>query len=217
MRGGGLYNTGQAMLTNVTLAGNSASRGATGHAQGGGIFNGPNGSVVLRNTIVANNTARDGAAPVLMNCAGGMTDGGHNLDDGTSCGFTAANGSLSNTDPPLDPAGLRDDGGPTQTIALLPGSPAIDAGGPGCPPTDQRGVSRPHGAACDIGAYEFVPVMCTGDCRGTGAVAITDLLTLVNIILGNAQFLTCVTGVPSGAQVNVALILQAVHNGLNGC
>ena len=55
---------------------------------------------------------------------------------------------------------LGDNGGPTQTQALPAGSPAIDAGGSGangCPPTDQRGVARPQGAACDIGAYERAP------------------------------------------------------------
>jgi uncharacterized repeat protein (TIGR01451 family) len=55
----------------------------------------------------------------------------------------------------LDP--LADNGGPTQTHALVTGSPAVDAAGPGCPPpnTDQRGVSRPQGAACDIGSFEL--------------------------------------------------------------
>jgi len=61
------------------------------------------------------------------NCYGPNSDAGYNLDDGRSCGFTSANHSLSSTDPLLDPAGLQNNGGSTQTIALLPGSPAIDA------------------------------------------------------------------------------------------
>nr|BBJ47930.1 hypothetical protein SAVMC3_05590 [Streptomyces avermitilis] len=51
---------------------------------------------------------------------------------------------------------LADNGGPTDTTALLPGSPALDAAD-GCPATDQRGVARPQGTACDIGAYEYTP------------------------------------------------------------
>ena len=63
-------------------------------------------------------------------------------------------GDLFNMNPLLGP--LRDNGGPTPTQALLPGSPAIDHGDDaGCPTADQRGVPRPRGAACDIGAYEY--------------------------------------------------------------
>ncbi|HEY1014650.1 MAG TPA: choice-of-anchor Q domain-containing protein, partial [Herpetosiphonaceae bacterium] len=50
---------------------------------------------------------------------------------------------------------LADNGGPTWTHALLPGSPALNAGGMSCPGVDQRGVSRPQGAACEIGAFEL--------------------------------------------------------------
>lgn len=65
---------------------------------------------------------------------------------------------LSTADPLLGP--LQDNGGPTETMALLPGSPALDvvpASGTVCPSSDQRGVSRPQGAACDVGAYEHAP------------------------------------------------------------
>jgi CSLREA domain-containing protein len=82
---------------------------------------------------------------------------GFNLDSGTSCRLSQAT-DLTGTDPLL--AKLASNGGPTQTQALQAGSPAIDHGGTsanGCPPTDQRGVTRPQGPACDIGAFEFVP------------------------------------------------------------
>jgi hypothetical protein len=93
-----------------------------------------------------------------------ITDDGGNLDDGATCGLTDPS-SKSNTPAGLDPAGLKDNGGPTDTIALCSGvdtpadcdgpSAAIDAA-VDCPPpaTDQRGVERPQGPACDIGAYE---------------------------------------------------------------
>ena len=72
-----------------------------------------------------------------------------------SANFSSAS-SRGTLDPLLGP--LADNGGPTPTMALLPGSPAIDAGDDSaCPPTDQRGVARPQGLACDIGAFELVP------------------------------------------------------------
>ena len=147
--GGGIYHVStvdMVKVTNSTFSGNSADEGS-------GIYN--NGSptrVTLSNTILAN-------SPSGGNCLGfPVTDGGYNIDSGTSCGFTAASGSLSNTNPLLDPAGLQDNGGRTQTIALQPDSPAVDLVGQGaCPPptTDQRGIERPQGAACDSGAFEL--------------------------------------------------------------
>jgi hypothetical protein len=216
-------------VANSTFAGNSAGTG-------GGIFNfGGAPALLLRNTIVAN-------SPSGGNCffppGGGITDGGHNLDDGMSCGFSTANGSLSNTDPRLDPAGLRDNGGPTQTLALCTGagqpagctaaSPAIGAGDNticGSAPVnsrDQRGFVRPgigH-TQCSIGAYEadgVAPQLCVGDCSGTQSVAVNDVITLVNIALGTTQPSACADGLPDAADVNIALIIQAVNNALNGC
>ena len=99
------------------------------------------------------------------NCGGQapITDLGYNIDTGSSCGFSATNHSLPNTQPQLD--ALASNGGSTQTMALPVGSPAIDAippSTPGCTgTTDQRGIARPQGNGCDIGAYELV--VTTGD------------------------------------------------------
>src|SRR5207253_8526319 len=103
------------------------------------------------------------------NCRGPVTDGGHNIDDGTTCGFTGAGCtsttgmSFCSTNPLLDPTGPASNGGPTQTIALEAGSPAVNAGDEtvcAAPPVnnlDQRGFVRPGIGAtnCSIGAYEF--------------------------------------------------------------
>ena len=73
------------------------------------------------------------------------------LDERVACKFVESDQIVAS--PELGP--LADNGGPTQTQALLPGSPAIDsADDSACPATDQRGVSRPQGASCDVGAYE---------------------------------------------------------------
>jgi FIMAH domain-containing protein len=143
--GGGLFNIGgTATISNSTFANNSASGG-------GGLFNTGGGTVNIAQSIVANNSAHLGA-----NCFGGVVDNGYNLSSDSSCGFTGT-GSLQNTAPKLDPNGLQNNGGPTQTLALEPDSPAVDhiPVGSSCPATDQRGVSRPQGPACDIGAFEM--------------------------------------------------------------
>jgi CSLREA domain-containing protein len=144
--GGGIRNGGDAALvvTNSTVANNAANGSG---ASGGGIYKDSGvGSVTLRNTIVANSTAGG-------NCSAGITNDGNNLDSGATCGWGSDNGSQSNVNPKLGP--LASNGDPTKTMALLAGSPAINAGADaGCPATDQRGVTRPQGARCDIGAYE---------------------------------------------------------------
>ena len=141
--GGGIFSFGTETLINVTINGNNAG-------DGGGIFNSLQ-TVSLRNSIITDNLG--------SNCSGAVTSLGHNLENGNTCGFTGP-GDLSNSNPLLGP--LANNGGPTMTHALLPGSPAIDAADPTTfPPTDQRGVSRPQGAAPDIGAYELVPTLAT--------------------------------------------------------
>jgi len=91
-----------------------------------------------------------------------MSDGGHNLIGSMASSVVIVNGVNGNQvgtiASPIDPliGALADNGGPTETRALLAGSPAIDAGdAEGCPKADQRGVARPQGAACDIGAFEL--------------------------------------------------------------
>ncbi len=224
--GGGIYTTPGSsdeplIVTNSTFSGNTATGQGEGEPPGGGaIYCAGSAPCRATNTIVANSTSGG-------NCSGHLfTDGGHNLDDGTSCGFSTLNGSLNNTNPQLDPAGLKDNGGPTQTIALQPGSPATDAGDDSaCAAApvnnrDQRDFVRPGTGHrhCSIGAYEADAVAgCTGDCSGTHTVAVNDLITLGSMALGTAQSSACAYGVPSGAGVNVNLVIQAVGNALNGC
>jgi CSLREA domain-containing protein len=153
--GGGLVNHGtpaRMKLRNTTIARNSAS------LEGGGIKT--SGPLTLVNSLVALNTAPQGpdvlksgglTAPVTARFSLLGIGSGSSVKDGEN------DNQVGNRTNPLDPlvGPLANNGGPTRTHALLLGSPAIDAAStPGCPPTDQRGVLRPQGTACDIGSYE---------------------------------------------------------------
>jgi hypothetical protein len=146
--GGGLYLAGGTVaMNNCTLSQNTA--GSNGF---GGDIADAVGGVHVQNTIVAYTPGSGG------NCTGSIVSNGYNLSSDNSCPFNNT-GDLNNTDPLLGP--LQNNGGPTQTQALRPGSPAIDAGNPApndgqgndCLPTDQRG--NPRTDRCDIGAYEY--------------------------------------------------------------
>jgi hypothetical protein len=143
--GGALWLAGgSATIVNATIADNTIGP----QGSGGGIMRAPSGGpVTIRNTILAGNTAGGGPS----DCGGGtVTTGGHNLEGGITCGFAT---ELQGSDPLLGP--LADNGGPTATRMPGAASHAIDGGDPAtCPATDQRGVARPQGAACDIGAVE---------------------------------------------------------------
>jgi CSLREA domain-containing protein len=137
---------GTATLTNCTVSGNTAFAG-------GGVYN--QGALHLGNTIVARNSDSYGGPDVLA-ILGTVNSAGHNLIGVTngSSGWVASDltGTAAS---PLNPllAALGNYGGPTKTMALLPGSPAIDAGAStGAPATDQRGKGRV--GAVDIGAFE---------------------------------------------------------------
>ena len=178
--GGGVNNWGDADIINSTIANNSAG------FSGGGVYS--NGVTRIFNTTVADNRSLNFGAGVVEDSGGRVTLGnmilarnlsfsigqancswiaspldslGDNISDDCTCfGSLNEDGDLNDTNPGLDDR-LRNNGGPTETLALLEGSVAIDAGNDGrCAVRpvsghDQRGVLRPVGAACDIGAFEF--------------------------------------------------------------
>jgi CSLREA domain-containing protein len=163
--GGGisLRNSPTVRLANVTVAGNTADFDGSGDLGGGiSLDLEPPGSLTLANSIVAGNT--NAAAP---DCGGPdpIASAGFNLiGNAQGCLFSAGAGDQVGTaGAPIDPllGPLAANGGPTQTMALAPGSPAIDKGNPAapgsggdaCPATDQRGAPRD---VCDIGAYELL-------------------------------------------------------------
>jgi CSLREA domain-containing protein len=155
--GGGIYarDNGSASVSvvNTTVAFNSA------RVSGGGIANRSFGEfppVGIANSIVARNTA-----PTAPDVLAGATAAFSLIGDGTGSGLTNTDGNkvgrVAPNAGPIDPklGPLADNGGPTRTLALLAGSPAIDAASAaGCPGKDQRDVARPRGAACDMGSFE---------------------------------------------------------------
>jgi len=170
--GGAIDNNGTLIANNSTISGNSALPG------GGGIGN-PYGRMSINNSTISGNNSRSGGGiwgpfttatlqnTIVADNSGGNCDSiikseGHNLSSDNTCNLKGT-GDLNNTDPKLGTLGNY--GGPTQTIPLLSGSPAIDAGNPsGCTDgnghllkTDQRGYPRPDkedASGCDMGAYE---------------------------------------------------------------
>jgi hypothetical protein len=163
--GGTIYvaMTGTASFVSDTIA-----RGNAGgeNGRGGNLTSGTPGAS-LENTILSHGIADTGA-----NCSGPITSLGHNIETANECGLSAA-GDHPSSEPML--GALVDNGGLTQTIAPLAGSPATDGGdNAACPATDQRGALRPAGAACDIGAYELAtPAASTGAVSAVHATSAT--------------------------------------------
>jgi hypothetical protein len=204
--GGALYLNNTTVLAHVTIAANSALKGAgagsfgssSSVALGGGVDVSA-GKVYVRNSILSSN--------VPGNCTGALIDNGNSISSDATCAFSAP-GSRNNTDPMLTPLGAY--GGPTLTMALLPGSPAIDAANPAyCPPVDQRGVPRPQGGGCDIGAVEAAHLSLQN--RGDGSWSITQgaapgfsCALQVSTNLVDWSNLQTVVGDPSGQAAFVA-------------
>jgi hypothetical protein len=165
-------------LNNVTIAGNFADDDDNGSGDGGGIANSL-GATNIGNSIVANNTDRDNAAPDCLAPGGSPINlvGYELIRNLTGCNTTGSTvGQLpAGTDPMLAPLAdnngelLVDSGSGGPTMALLLGSPAVNAGNPTlpntgndgrCEPMDQRGLGRPLGSRCDIGAFEVARPHC---------------------------------------------------------
>jgi hypothetical protein len=187
--GGAVLNEGVLVLESTTVSGNSNA------FFGGGILN-SGGSVTLNGSTVIGNVALFQGAANIQNASGdfvvrnsvvsggvggpdctGEIDvtAGHSLDGDGTC---IASGGPNNLTATANLEPLADNGGPVPTHAPMPGSPVIDAGNPGtpgsggdaCSAMDARGVARPQGATCDIGAFE----LATGQACAGGAADDAD-------------------------------------------
>lgn len=133
--GAAVMNAGNLVIDYTTITENVGTTS-------GAVWSAPD-TIEILNSIVANNLPQNCSYPASSPTAG------PNLDDDGSCdNFTIT------ADPQLDP--LASNGGPTQTHAIGPSSPAKNAASSACPALDQRGETRPHGSACDLGSYELV-------------------------------------------------------------
>jgi hypothetical protein len=216
--GGGAFvltNAAAISATDVTFTGNLVRTTAGGSAESGGLTFASNGPVITltnatlsantaiggsaeggdaalggSNTVVANTIVSAGVAdPGFENCVGSPLSAGHNLDSLNQCNFHGG-GDRVNIDPLLGP--LSDNGGPVATMALEPGSPAIDAGGSlGCPATDARGVLRLAVLTCDIGAFEVATPAAATQTAGsitTGAAFLNGSASNPDLSAATARF-----------------------------
>ncbi len=154
-------------ITNSTFANNSVA----GNGRSGGLYLSNDGDVHIINSTFYNNVNANGYPTINAgsdsldivnsivysitddNCNDSVTSLGHNIESGTTCGFSGE-GDLSSTDALL--GSLANNGGPVRTMALLTGSPALDtAKDSSAPATDARGTTRPQGSHSDIGAFEL--------------------------------------------------------------
>jgi hypothetical protein len=187
--GAGISHTsgGTVTVTNSTLSGNFAS------SQGGGIFHSGSGMLKIGNTIVAMNNAPASSVDVMgsLNSQSNNPPAGYNLIGNGTGGTGYCDTDLVGTaDMPIDPllGPLQDNGGPTFTMALLPGSPALNAGDPDqLGMSDQRGVTRSGGV--NIGAYQ--------------ASATTVVVTAVDTVQAGVPFDVTVTAVDPFAEVAI--------------
>lgn len=153
--GGGVHNSyGPLTILDSTVSGNTAT-------VGGGIISDYRGELALARSVISGNTATEGAELYKYNSsvtAGNWNLFGHDGSAGTF-GFGASGSDIVPSQPLAEILGpLAPNGGPTNTHALAAGSPALDLVPlSDCVATDQRGVSRPQGPACDIGAFEREP------------------------------------------------------------
>jgi len=193
--GGGILDEGEAdeesdnegLIVDSTIAGNRAEKEFEAGTGGGGL-RASDSKIQVAGSIVALNLGESDEESIDSDCttAGSASIGpleipSYNLEHGTECGFDQP-GELQDTNPDFSSPEPQNNGGETNTLAPEPTSPAVDAmptSFPFCSGADQRGVERPQGSGCDIGAVELqvalsatgVPISGSPGVQLSGAVA----------------------------------------------
>jgi CSLREA domain-containing protein len=218
--GGGIYgaNSAQIGLFNATVTNNYADSNFDGTGTGGGVFVGGSASLTMYDTLLTGNyeTHFNGVIwlPNVGECAGSLLANSPSLLQTYNASHCTPSGFVSTTaDPKLGP--LADNGGLTLTHALLAGSPAKEAGSAICGDqqgsplgTDQRGVKRPIGSYCDIGAFEVEPI---GDVNGDGVVNVADVFYLINYLFAGGPIPLGRGNVDGDSSITVADVFYLIN------
>ena len=176
----GVADENGATIINSTIAENQTEACTECVLEGAGLL-AANGKIEVAGSILDNNSGTVAGEYTLRNCSvsgsATITSIGYDLENGTECDFKAT-GDLQNTSPEFSSGELQSNGGSTNTFAPVPTSPAVDAipaSFPFCDGSDQRGIARPQGGGCDIGAVELVPftIEATEGAPFSGQVAVT--------------------------------------------
>jgi fibronectin-binding autotransporter adhesin len=220
--GGGIYNEGVANLANDSLVANTAQ-----NADGGGNLYLDEHTLTLHDSLIAAGVSPTSGGNCAFEKSGSIESYGYNAEDGNQCTLGGPGNQLNAT---LNLGPLQSNGGPTQTIALGAGSQAIDNGDPaGCtdaegnPLTvDQRGIGRPQGPRCDIGAFEVVvppvaptPTPASPPTPKPTAATITSFATTITVKLSSgAGTLAAGCGAPADESCAFTLTLfETVKHG----
>jgi hypothetical protein len=171
-------------------------------------------NLLLVNSIVTGNGRASGQILIDDDCSGPVLSSGDNIVVTVDAAHCTVSGVYSTAFPEIGL--LSSNGGPTKTRALLDNSPAKDAGPslgctmPGGAPLtiDQRGVHRPIGAKCDLGAYERSPC---GDANGDGSIDIADVFFLINFLFAGGPLPPGLANVNEDSAVDIADVFYLIN------
>jgi hypothetical protein len=202
-QGGGVHlSGGSGAISNSTVAFNQCDPG-----QFSGGIDVYSGAMTLKNSLFAFNRT-SASVNALQDCAGTVTSLGYNVMMEPDCTISATTGDdFYVRGAILGP--LKDNGGPTRSHSLASDSPALEsADNSTCLTMDQRGVKRPLGQRCDVGAFENEPI---GDANGDGVVDVADVFYVVNFLFAGGPVPRGRANVNADSGVDVADVFYTIN------